>query len=94
MFARISTWRATVPDYDILAGEMAPFVSDVTRQSGYITGYVVRPAPDTTIIVSLWETEEQMNAAFDTALPGLRSAIERGGLQMTDAVSGPARQWK
>jgi hypothetical protein len=46
------------------------------------------------VIITIWETEDQMNAGFDTAMLGLRTAIERGGLEMIDVTSGPVHEWQ
>ena len=72
MHARLSAWRVRPEDLEALSREIAPIVAEVKRQPGYIAGYELQTAPDTRMFVTIWESEDQLRAAFDQASPANR----------------------
>ena len=93
MHARISTWRARPEDFEALARDVAPVIAEVQRQPGYIAGYEIQLAPDTRMIVSIWQDEDRMNTGTEQIATVARPLVESGRLELVDVKSGPAREW-
>ena len=93
MHARISTWRARPEDFEALSREVAPIIADVQRQSGYVGGYEVQVAPDTRIVVSIWQDEERMRAGLEQIGAVARRLMQSGRLELVEAKDGPAEPW-
>ena len=94
LYARVATWRAKPGDFDALDREIAPVVAQLKQQVGFVVGYGIRLAPDTQMFVSFWDSEQQMRAAFQTSMVGLRPLIDSGRLALVDLKAGPAQEWQ
>ena len=94
MHARISTWRARPEDFDELARAVAPKIAEVQRQPGYVAGYEVQVAPDTRMIVSIWQDEERMQVGSQQIAAVARPLIEAGHLELVEVKNGPAEEWQ
>ena len=78
---------------EALSREVALMVAQIKRQPGYITGYELHLAADARIVISIWESEEQMKAAFEKGMPRLGPIIQSGRMQLVDLKTCPAEEW-
>jgi len=89
MYAQISTWRRRPQDLDQIRRDLAPISAKMRQQPGYVAGYGVNTAPDTTVVVTVWESEQAFEAAF-AAIKGLIEEIVGGRMELIDRKRGPA----
>ena len=94
MHARISTWHARPEDFDELSRAVAPTIVAVQRQPGYVAGYEIQLAPDTRMIVSIWQDEERMQAGLQQIAAVARPLLESGRLALVEVKDGPAEEWQ
>jgi len=94
MHARISTWRARPEDFDDLSRAVAPTIAAVQRQPGYVAGYEIQIAPDTRMIVSIWQDEERMQAGSQQIAAVARPLLESGRLELVEVKDGPTEEWQ
>jgi len=93
MYARLSPWRVRPEDLEALSREVAPIVTKIKRQPGYMAGYDLTTTADTHMFVTIWESEDQMRAAFDEAAPALRPIVESGRIELLNVTFCPAEEW-
>ena len=94
MHARISTWRARPDDLELILRDVAPTVSEIQLQPGYVAGYEIQVAPDTRMVVSIWQDEAQLQAASEKIASMMRPLVEGGRVELVDVRNGPAEAWR
>ena len=93
MYARIPTWRIVAEDGAALDREVSPVVAGIKAHPGYVAGYLLRSAPDTVMILTIWEGEASMETAFVAASPQLAPLVRAGQMERIDVQTYPAAEW-
>ena len=74
---------------DQIRRDLAPVSATMRQRPGYVAGYGVNTAPDTTVVITVWESEQ----AFDAAFAAIRDRLEEvvgGRMELIDRKRGPA----
>jgi heme-degrading monooxygenase HmoA len=92
MYAEVSTWHyRAAHDPAFERAEVAPLVAKLTHQPGYVAGYEVTLAPDADVVVTVWESEQALDAGFRAVLADLDEAV-RSRIERVERRSGPAQE--